>query len=320
MKLLKIVSLKLIISLIIFLTFITIILTITAVFNNLWWRFEYTASFRHQCLFLQLILICLLLALKVKKEILYILITFTLINLIPFLSFYIPQTDKAGEAKTIKILTANVHIINDKYNLLISLIKNTDPSVIALSETDDKWIDNLAILDKDYYSIKHPGKYLHGMALYSKYPFTSKEIKYYSYDKKLSVPMIFATINVEGKDFKIITIHPIAPKDKNCIILRNRHLLEAAEMIKKEKSMPVILAGDLNITPWSYKFSEFLKISGLKDSSKGFGLQPTWPVGNPLLLTPIDHFLISKNLTVIHRYTGPDIGSDHYPVIMEIKI
>ena len=48
------------------------------------------------------------------------------------------------------------------------------------------------------------------------------------------------------------------------------------------------------------------------------GLQPTWPAGNPLLITPIDHFLISKNLTVIHRYTGPDIGSDHYPVTMEI--
>jgi hypothetical protein len=63
------------------------------------------------------------------------------------------------------------------------------------------------------------------MALYSKYPFISKEIKYYSYYKKLSVPMIFATINVEGKDLKIITIHPVAPKDKNCIVARNRHLL-----------------------------------------------------------------------------------------------
>lgn len=315
----KIVFLKLITSFIILLIFITIILTITAVFNNLRWGFEYTASFRHQYLFLQLILICLIPALKVKKQFLYVLLPFTLINLVPFLSFYIPA-DNSGEGKTIKILSANVQTTNEKYNLLVSLIKNTDPSVIVLSETDEKWIDNLRFLEKDYYSIKHPGKYLHGMALYSKYPFTSEEIKYYSYYENLSVPMIFATINVKGKDLKIITIHPIAPKDKSCIIARNRHLLEAAEMIKKEKSSNIVLAGDLNITPWSYKFSEFLKISGLKDSSKGFGFQSIWPAGNPLLLTPVDHFLISKNLTVIHRYTGPDIGSDHYPVFVEFRI
>ncbi len=315
----KIVFLKLITSLIILLTFTTIILTITAVFNNLWWGFEYAASFRHQCMFLQLILICLIPPLKIKKQFLYVLLPFTLINLVPFLSFYIPA-DKSGEGKTIKILSANVHTTNDKYNLLASLIKDTDPSVIALSETDDKWLDSLRFLDKDYYSVKHPGKYLNGMALYSKYPFKSKEIKYYSYYKTLSVPMIFAVINAEGKDLNIINIHPVAPKDRNCIIARNRHLLAAAEMIRNEKVKNIIVAGDMNITPWSRTFSEFLRISGMKDSSKGFGFQCTWPAGNLLLLTGIDHIFTGKNLTVIERYTGAYIGSDHYPVIAEIRI
>ncbi|MEQ8190433.1 MAG: hypothetical protein ABRQ39_20880 [Candidatus Eremiobacterota bacterium] len=99
----KIVFLKLITSFIILLTFITIILTITAVFNNLWWGFEYAASFRHQCLFLQLILLCLIPALKIKKQFLYVLLPFTLINLVPFLSFYIPA-DKSGEKKTITVI------------------------------------------------------------------------------------------------------------------------------------------------------------------------------------------------------------------------
>jgi len=319
MKLPKIIYLKLIACLYTFLIFITIIFTITAIFNNLWWGFEYTASFRHQCLFLQLILLCLIPALKVKKQFLYVLLPVTLINLVPFLSFYIPA-DKSGEGKTIKILSANVHTTNDKYNLLASLIKDTAPSVIALSETDDKWLDNLAFLDKDYYSVKHPGKYLHGMALYSKYPFKSKEIKYYKYHKKLSVPMIFAVINAEGKDLNIINIHPVAPKDRNCIIARNRHLLAAAEMIRKEKVKNIIVTGDMNITPWSRTFSEFLRISGLKDSSECFGLQGTWPSYNPLLLTPVDHILTSPSLYISKRYTGSFIGSDHYPVIGEINI
>ena len=36
----------------------------------------------------------------------------------------------------------------------------------------------------------------------------------------------------------------------------------------------------------------------------------------PLVL-PIDHVLVSEHVRVLEMWTGPDIGSDHYPLVLD---
>jgi len=67
-------------------------------------------------------------------------------------------------------------------------------------------------------------------------------------------------------------------------------------------------------------FSEFVDDSGLRDSSRGFGVQPSWPAMMPLFYTPIDHCLVSENVVIHGRQTGPDLGSDHLPVVVEFSL
>src|SRR5262249_38286126 len=74
---------------------------------------------------------------------------------------------------------------------------------------------------------------------------------------------------------------------------------------------------DLNTTAGSPHFAEFLRVSGLRDSRFGFGPQPSWPTWSPLRLT-IDHAFLSADLAVAGRRPGPDIGSDHYPLILDL--
>jgi endonuclease/exonuclease/phosphatase (EEP) superfamily protein YafD len=50
------------------------------------------------------------------------------------------------------------------------------------------------------------------------------------------------------------------------------------------------------------------------NSLDGFGLQPTWPAGQPWFAIPIDHLLHSDQLTTVERSTGPANGSDHRPI------
>ncbi|MEE8238524.1 MAG: endonuclease/exonuclease/phosphatase family protein, partial [Nitrososphaerales archaeon] len=83
---------------------------------------------------------------------------------------------------------------------------------------------------------------------------------------------------------------------------------------------PILLLGDLNITPWSPIFKDFLRSTGLRDSREGFGLQPSWPTWFPPAWIPIDHVLVSSNVTVYDRKIERDIGSDHYPVIVDFSV
>ncbi len=301
---------------IIFLSIIPVILTIAGLLARLRWDFSCIASFKFQLLCIQLVLFFVLFVIIRKPSFLHAFFGFfILINLIPLVYLYIPPFRGREDVKNrLKILSANVQSTNDKYDLLISGIKEEEPDIIVLSEANSRWIEALDFLDEDYYPVKHPGEYLHGLALYSKIPFLSSEIKYYEYYETLKVPMIFAKIETGGKIINLIAFHPIAPKDKSCLLMRDSHLDALSSLIIKEKRENIILCGDMNITPWDYNYSEFLNKTGLKDSTKGFGYEPSWPSHNPFLLIPIDHCFTDRDFVILKRKIMGYTGSDHYPL------
>lgn len=81
-----------------------------------------------------------------------------------------------------------------------------------------------------------------------------------------------------------------------------------------------MVLGDLNVTPWSHVFRDLLKRTGLIDSAQGWGIQPTWPSGAVLLRIPIDHCLHSPDVAIVNREIGENVGSDHFPVIVDFFI
>ena len=73
---------------------------------------------------------------------------------------------------------------------------------------------------------------------------------------------------------------------------------------------------------WSPYYSELVRESGLVDARKGFGVLPTWPapLKLSLMMIPIDHCLVSSELQVAQIKTGPDIESDHLPLIVDLLV
>jgi endonuclease/exonuclease/phosphatase (EEP) superfamily protein YafD len=57
----------------------------------------------------------------------------------------------------------------------------------------------------------------------------------------------------------------------------------------------------------------------LVNSQRGYGLAATWPT-RPLTLVPLDHMLHSDSLTTVARDIGPDLGSDHLPLTVEVSV
>ena len=117
----------------------------------------------------------------------------------------------------------------------------------------------------------------------------------------------------------IIGTHPVPPIGSKASKLRNGQLAELPGVIK-EQQRPVLLIGDLNTTPWSSHFTRLLSDSGLKNSMKGFGHQPSWPARPFFLRIPLDHMLHSPEIRVHNRMILQSVGSDHFPVVVDFSL
>jgi endonuclease/exonuclease/phosphatase (EEP) superfamily protein YafD len=82
----------------------------------------------------------------------------------------------------------------------------------------------------------------------------------------------------------------------------------------------VIAAGDFNATAWSPHFQDLVAAGGLRNAIQGHGYVATWPTWFWPALIPIDHVLVKGPLAATPLRRGPGIGSDHYPLIADLRL
>jgi endonuclease/exonuclease/phosphatase (EEP) superfamily protein YafD len=225
---------------------------------------------------------------------------------------------KSGNPKgTYRVLLANVLQNNDAFGMVRHLIRSEEPDFIVLLEVNKTWYDQLRPALEDYpFKVMPLREDNYGIALFSRFPMKSSELRYFGTAR---VPSILASFQLQGRPVTILATHPPPPKTKLQALLRNIQMEKIAEFMRSQ-SGEALLVGDLNMTSWSPHFKDLIRISGLRDSRKGFGLQKSWPTDRPLLMIPIDHILVSPGVLVQSRRTGQFNGSDHYPVIMDFTL
>jgi endonuclease/exonuclease/phosphatase (EEP) superfamily protein YafD len=85
----------------------------------------------------------------------------------------------------------------------------------------------------------------------------------------------------------------------------------------RSPGVPVIVVGDFNATPWSRAMTPLYEV-GLRDTMLGRGFSATWRREIPMIAIPIDLILIGGRISTQQRWLGPDLGSDHRPVVAEL--
>lgn len=226
-----------------------------------------------------------------------------------------PAADASGPR--VKLLSANVHTGNRNTQAFLDLVEREDPDIVLAIEVDDRWLVALQPLKQRYpRSIERGRLDNFGIALYTRLDVDSlQDIEFADSE----VPTIVARLRVDSQSLTLYGTHTLPPIGAEYSGLRNRHLLALAERALHETS-PAVVAGDLNVTPWSPHFTDLLKHSGLHDTRQGFGIHPTWPTSSPLIRIPIDHVLVSDRVAVLERHVADDFGSDHFPVIVTLGL
>jgi endonuclease/exonuclease/phosphatase (EEP) superfamily protein YafD len=256
----------------------------------------------------------------------YYSLTFAIIcigfNSLLILPHYQKNTDTSSVTSNthqapIKLLLSNVLSSNQQFQTLLDLIEQEQPDIITLQEVTPQWAQALKKLNKIYpYSHIEARQDNFGIAFYSRIPALTIDTQFYGHAE---LPSITAQITVGKTPLTIIASHPLPPINTQLYQLRNQQL-QAIAKVTKTIDQPIIVLGDLNTSQWSSHFQAFKNNSRLKNARKGFGILPTWPSQLPMIGIAIDHILLSPEIHVESINTGPNIGSDHLPVIATITV
>lgn len=281
------------------------------------WFFDLFSHFRMQY-FISLSLVAFIFLLGRKFRLAIVFTGFALLNATVIVPLYFPKRSPLNPSDSIcRAMLINVNTGNRNFGSVTRAIKEYDPDFVVLEEVDFRWIEALSPVRTTYpFTAMDPRPDNFGIALFSKMPLKNSRIVYIG---RAQVPSIIAEIDLGNSTFTIVATHTLPPRGIRSSYLRDEHLAALPPYLKSASS-PVLLLGDLNVTPWSYHFRRLINNTGLLDSSEGRGVQPTWPTHRPLFLIPIDHCLHSPEICIVDKQIGPKVGSDHYPVIVDFTL
>ncbi|WP_442587315.1 endonuclease/exonuclease/phosphatase family protein [Pedobacter sp. AW31-3R] len=242
--------------------------------------------------------------------------------ILPFTIFSKKQVlniSKVLQGQGISIMIANVYEDNTNSAGCLKEIYKTDPDVVLLLETNERWDKETSVLaDRYAYQVKVPLENTYGMLLYSKFALSDTAVKYLVED---DIPSIHTRIELPcGQELQLFAVHPTppVPSENPRATERDKELLLVADLAKAS-TLPVIVIGDLNDVAWSYTTELFLKMSGLLDPRRGRGFFNSFHAHYPVMRFPLDHAFISTNFKLKHIDRLANFDSDHFPIFINLQ-
>jgi endonuclease/exonuclease/phosphatase (EEP) superfamily protein YafD len=219
----------------------------------------------------------------------------------------------AGPAFT--VATVNVQFSNDRRDALRAWLATRPADFLVIQEVTEAWAAELeaqaAYPHRHIVSREDP----YGLALLSRWPLESVTLVDLAGD---GLPSLAGVVDVGGQRVRFLGLHTHWPVTPGLAAARDEALRGAAALALAS-DLPVVLLGDLNLTPAAPAFDRLLDEAGLRDVMRGRGWRPTWLAGFWPLALRIDHVLVSPSLCVEQAGVGPPIGSDHRPVVARLR-
>jgi len=192
------------------------------------------------------------------------------------------------------------------------------------------------------------GVYEHGVIIFSRYPILDTlRIRYSGPDSsKTGESLIHVDIEVKGQRIRVFATHlqslrfdgsdysamKTIAKVEDGVMDKSKGILKKfklayflrsgqAELVRREKDAspyPTVLCGDFNDVPNSFTYSRIKGDDNDAFLASGFGIGRTYASLSPTLR--IDYILTGKKLKIIQFKKAVLRYSDHYPLVVDIKL
>jgi endonuclease/exonuclease/phosphatase (EEP) superfamily protein YafD len=292
-----------------------------AAFLGKWiWWLDVLANFRAQYV-VGLAVLGLVIVMSRWRKTGYAILGVALVNLLVVLPLYIGSPAEAKlEASSIRVMSFNLLSTNENYPEVIEYIESVDPDLVLLHEASRPWEVAMESAEMDYQIIRPRSEDLIFGTLVLVKGDAVEAISYGFAASSARAVELEYTPEGWATTLAVLGTHPLAPTDEERADLRDAQLGFAAEWASSRNGA-FFVVGDFNATPWSWPFRQLIDSSGLRNSQRGFGLQPSFSAeANLLLRVPIDHLLHSPALEVTDRELGPPLGSDHFPLLVDLQL
>jgi endonuclease/exonuclease/phosphatase (EEP) superfamily protein YafD len=219
-------------------------------------------------------------------------------------------------SSALRLAAVNVWYRNHQFQRVVDFIVRERPDAVLFAEVTDEWQRALAPLAAEYaHRYATRGTRGTGLLLLSRWPMKAEILAGFS-DVE---PAVSATLHINDRSVQLLCVHTSWPLGPNNSALRDRQLVMVREFAHGQ-TQPLIVLGDLNVTPFSPHFQALLAGGKLKSAAQGFGWQPTWPTFLPPAGIQIDHALIGAGVCVKNFRRGSTVGSDHLPIIIDVVV
>lgn len=231
----------------------------------------------------------------------------------------VKRSVRGAEGRSFRLLISNVLMQNQDHERLLKVIRDADPDLVLTLETDQRWEGALASLRADYpHVVSRPQNNCYGLLLFSRLPLHGPRVEFLV---QHDIPSVHTSFELPSGDR--IFLHGLHPRPPEPIrdqqsTPRDAELVLMGRAIRDAGSRPTIVAGDLNDVAWSPTTELFLRLSGLLDPRMGRGFYSSYDANTPFLRYPLDHVFHSNHFRLIDLRVLPHIGSDHFPVCIEL--
>lgn len=233
------------------------------------------------------------------------------LNLAVIVPLFVGEGSTIPPERPLTVLSFNLFGSNEQFGEVAGYIRELQPDVVFLHEASRPWEIAMEAAELAYVITRsRTEEHIFGTLVLSREGDTV-----ISHGMTVNAPR---AVEVVHDGVAMLGIHPLAPATARTSSLRNAQLGFAANWSNRQEQ-PHLVVGDFNATPWSYPFRRILTDTDLVNSQRGFGIQASFPADQFVgLRVPIDHLLHSPDVVVADRRLGPSLGSDHFPLIVEL--
>lgn len=275
------------------------------------WIFDNLASFRPQLTF-ALLVPTLILMLSRWRRWSIVMGVLSLVNLATLTPLFLPNSSLGPP--NLRVVSFNLLSSNERYQEVTEYLRQQHADVIVLHEASLPWEEAVqeAGLGYEVFISRHPDDIFGSLVL------APPESIVESFGFRVDDPRSVAITLASG--VTVLAVHPLSPSNPSRAELRNQQIDFATEWVKQHAG-PLVVTGDFNAGPFSFPYRHLRAQTGLVDSIAGYGLENSYSTeAAPWWRVSIDHLLVTPGIEVVNRTLGPALGSDHFPLTVDLLV
>ena len=293
--------------------------TIAGFFGSTWWIFDLAADYRFP-LMVTLVLVAIAYGLGYGRAAAVIFLIAAVVNAVLIVPLWISQQPKARTEDNLRVVTFDVEGHAENRDEILSWLGSVGARIVFLQGTDAGWSADISAAGLPYRTLAVPDDAPSGTTVLAR-----SDVDATLAPNDDGSPYVEIVTTLGGATLTLIGVDTEIPRSSEEAETRLALFATVADRVAAVETR-VAVVGNLSTTRWSHAFRVLASDPPLRASEDGSGYWATWnafpsfniPAVQRIFGLPLDHVLLSEDLTTTARLVGPDLGPNHRGVVVDI--